>query len=219
MLKPIIFVGKAQSGKDTSCFYLRQFLTNSHIFAFATPLKQFCHEVLGIEYEKLWGTNDQKNLPTHLKYSDFVNVVGHERAKNINPKLLEHPDNFLTGREILQYWGSDVCRIFYPDCWAKATITAMHKKYYDRVMPPYEIFFGLISDARFPNEIECFLKAGLSPIIIRLLRNPINSNHKSEIAFDNYDFSMVPNYIEIDNRNMTLQEKDELVLSTVRKFI
>lgn len=223
MLQPVIFVGKAQSGKDTSCDIIGQLKITSQKFAFATPLKEFCHNVLGVEKEKLWGTNEQKNFPTHLRFSDLVRVVGPERAEHIDPILLKYPDNFLTGRQVLQYWGSDVCRVFYPDCWANATLKAMQTEVSERIEQAClgldEKFFGLICDARFPNELECFIKHGFTPITFHLARNPLNQSHKSEVAFDKYDFSKVPNYHRIDNSDMTLEEKNQVVLNIMEQYL
>lgn len=226
MLQPIIFIGKAQSGKDTSCDIISQTFPHLYTkkFAFATPLKEFCHNVLGVEREKLWGTNDQKNQPTHLKYSDLIRVVGVDRAEHINPQLLRYPDKYLTGREVMQYWGSEVCRTFYPDCWVRATANDMEKEYSERLSNGQiglnDTLHCLICDARFPNELEYFFfHTKWTPIVIHLKRNPINSTHKSEIAFDNFDFTKVPTYFCIDNREMTLDEKNKKVIEILENLV
>jgi hypothetical protein len=93
--------------------------------------------------------------------------------------------NPLTGpmsvREVLQYWGTEVFRKAYHNVWADACIRAIRKDGCE---------FAVITDCRFPNEVDVAKAEGGK--VIRLTRNIFPGDaHASETALDidRYDWS------------------------------
>ena len=85
----------------------------------------------------------------------------------------------MSAREFLQYFGTDVCRYIYNDIWTDRTISELSRE---------EPLIAIISDCRFPNEVNAIKQAGGK--IIHLTRSPYEDSHSSENAlkdFDDYD--------------------------------
>ena len=124
------------------------------IYAFADVLKEFAVDVLGLEYNQVYGTNEEKNSPTHLLWENMPT------GNNKGP---------MTGREVLQYFGSDICRKMYENIWFDACIRRIRKD---------DPELALISDVRFPNEIQGIQDEG--GIVFGLPRDLFSDSHKSE---------------------------------------
>ena len=126
------------------------------IYAFADVLKEFAVDVLGLEHNQVYGTNEEKNSPTHLLWENMPT------GNNKGP---------MTGREVLQYFGSDICRKMYENIWFDACIRRIRKDNPD---------LALISDVRFPNEIKGVQDEG--GIVFGLPRDIVNGKdtHSSE---------------------------------------
>jgi len=98
-----------------------------------------------------------------------------------------------TAREFLQYLGTDVMRNIKDTIWVDYTIKTIQDE---------SSSVAIIPDVRFPNEVEAIQKAG--GIVLRLSRNPFNSDHLCESALDkgNYNWD---NFDEvIDNEDLTI---------------
>ena len=126
------------------------------IYAFADVLKEFAVDVLGLEYDQVYGNNQEKNSPTHLLWENMPT------GNNKGP---------MTGREVLQYFGSDICRKMYENIWFDACIRRIRKDKPE---------LALISDVRFPNEIKGVQNEG--GVVFGLPRDIVNGKdtHSSE---------------------------------------
>jgi len=234
----IAFIGKKQSGKDTSCQFLINVLNEriNHLldikpsldfphnwnkdianqYSFAFALKNFGIEVFGFTYNQMFGTNEEKNeysqnimwrnipLPFDQKVHLYKSIPSRAYKEGI-----PFEQAYLTGREWLQIFGSEICREMWADCWAQNTILRIGRQH-----PRY----ALISDARFPNEIKVLLHHNHpnihpEPIFLKLCRNPLNDKHFSETALDNFDFSFIKHFYLIDNINLSQQEKEQQILT------
>ena len=138
---------------------ISQLLESFHpckIYAFADVLKEFAVDVLGLEYNQVYGTNKEKNSPTHLLWENMPT------GNNKGP---------MTGREVLQYFGSDICRKMYENIWFDACIRRIRKDNPE---------LALISDVRFPNEIKGVQNEG--GVVFGLPRDIVNGKdtHSSE---------------------------------------
>ena len=134
------FIG---SGKDT----IADYLVNIHQFrreSFANTLKDAVAQVFGWDRDMLEGRTRQSR----------------EWRERVDPwwaKRLNMPD--LTPRWVLQYWGTEVCRrAFHDDIWIAALENKLRNSNDDIV----------ISDCRFPNEINSIKAAG--GIVVRVVR-------------------------------------------------
>ena len=126
------FIG---SGKDTVADYL----VNFHEFrreSFASTLKDAVASVFGWDRTMLEGRTAQAR----------------EWREQVDPWWAERLDMpTLTPRWVLQYWGTEVCRrAFHDDIWI-ASLENKLRTSKDNVV---------ISDCRFPNEIQSIRDAG-----------------------------------------------------------
>ena len=129
------FCGLIGSGKDTAADYL----VNYHGFrrdSFASTLKDAISNVFGWDRTLLEGrTKESREWRDQVDewWSTRLNMPG------------------LTPRWVLQFWGTDVCRIgFHNDIWI-ASLENRLRKTTDNIV---------ISDVRFPNEIAAIHNAG-----------------------------------------------------------
>lgn len=105
-------------------------------------------------------------------------------------------DKQLSCRDVMQVVGTDMFRALDKDVWVRSTINRIVD---DRPE------LAIITDCRFPNEVEAIKK--IDGKIIRLTRNPHNSDHTSETILDenNYDWSNF-DYV-IDNSNLSMYDQ------------
>lgn len=192
MTKIIAFAGRKQSGKTTCSEWLQRVYSKLKqnedcvkIYNFADTLKQdICMNILGLSYEQCYGSDDDKNTITDIRYEN----------------------NQLTAREVMQLVGTDIFRKMKPSVWTEATINKIAKDNKD---------LAIIADCRFPNEVEIIKQAGGT--VIKLMRNPFNSDHASETALDpnnyqyhNFDFVLM-------NQSMTIDEQLVAIFKYLRK--
>jgi rhodanese-related sulfurtransferase len=137
------FVGFISAGKDTAA----DFLVNSHGFrrdSFANTLKDAVANVFGWDRTLLEGRTAEAR-----EWREQVDLWWAQR--------LNMPT--LTPRWVLQYWGTEVCRKgFHDDIWI-ASVENKMRKTGDNIV---------ISDVRFPNEIQSIHNAG--GIVVRIKR-------------------------------------------------
>lgn len=138
-------VGLIGSGKDTIADYLQ----NIHQFrreSFAHTLKDAVASVFGWDRELLEGRTRESR----------------EWREQVDPwwaKRLNMPN--LTPRYVLQVWGTEVARrSFHDDIWIASLENKLRRTTDDVV----------ISDCRFPNEIQAIKNVG--GIVIRVVRGP-----------------------------------------------
>jgi hypothetical protein len=171
-------------------------------FSYAEPLKEFGQYVLGLSEEGVWGTNEQKNQPTHLNWEDMpTNVLQKKLAKKSGP---------MTNREVMEYFGTQICRQMYPNVWADALIRRI-----ELIKPE----IAMVCDVRFPNEVEAIKKAGGKVIrLTRTTEEAAKNDHISNTALDQdvYDWSNFD--AVIDNQNLTIREAQDLILAHLVDF-
>lgn len=139
------FVGFIGCGKDTAADYL----VNFHEFrrdSFAATLKDAAAAVFGWDRTLLEGRTKESR-----EWREQVDTWWAERLG------IPH----LTPRWILQYWGTDVLRnYFHDDIWI-ASLENKMRKTKDNIV---------ISDVRFPNEIQAIHNSGGT--VVRIKRGP-----------------------------------------------
>lgn len=186
------------------------------IYSFADILKRsVCIDILGLTEEQCFGSDEQKNSLTSLLWEDMPRIYDNKKRYDLviqsSPDLAEltisgqgadiilyHKPGPMTAREVMQYVGTEIFRKMYNNVWVEATIKQIQKD-----APS----MAIISDVRFPNEVEGILSSDIPNNIIRFTRNP-NKNkdvHDSEIALDNYNFNKC---IIIDNKDMTIDQQN-----------
>jgi len=173
---------------------LDQFLK---VYSFADLLKtEVCMKILGLTYGQCYGTDEQKNSPTHLKWEDMPDN---------NPLDKFGP---MTAREVLQYVGSNIFRKMYNDVWVDATM---------RKIKGEGSACALICDCRFPNEVESTQKAGGK--VIRFTRCPHpEDTHISETALDKENFNWSKFDAIIGNENMSIALQNDAVYNQLKTW-
>jgi hypothetical protein len=173
------------------------------IYHFADLLKDIMATVFGLEWKQLYGTNEDKDTLTRVKWYDAVKLTDRAGKKEIvkDEKLKKN----MTARELMQFFGTDVCRQLLDDCWVESCFRRIKEE-----APA----LAIICDCRFKNEVDFSKENGAH--VIRLMRKPFESTHRSEKEIENIlpeEFSAV-----IDNSNMTLREKNQEILDTMYKL-
>jgi hypothetical protein len=162
------------------------------IYSFADPLKEFCMNVFGLTYEQCYGTEQQKNSYTKLKWENMPSEASFETQ---NDSLY----GFMKAREVLQYFGTEIVRQMCNNAWVNATVNKISQE---------NPQLALITDARFPNEIDGITEVG--GITIRLLRNVAGADeHPSETALDNYPLDKYS--FVLDNTEHTIEKQCEML--------
>lgn len=187
MTKIIAFAGRKQSGKTSCSNYVTTLFPE--------------------------GTSKIYNFADPLKKDICMNILGltydqcygDDTAKNTITDI-EWNGLKLTAREVMQFVGTDIFRKMKNDVWASATINIIQKE-----SPK----LAIIADCRFPNEVKAIKDAG--GLVIKLTRNPFNSDHASETALDykNYDhrnFDLI-----ITNQSMSIDYQNDVVFKYLRK--
>jgi len=205
--------GRKQSGKSTLC----DFLANEYIYSgikvysFADPLKRFCIDAMGLREEQCYGTDDDKNTLTEYKWETLPWDIGVKFGKeigvpikgtNLHSVIKVPKTGPMTGREVLQIFGTDIMRGMFSDkIWVNATISLIKKE-----NPP----IALIADARFESEINA-LMAEENGHVIRLTRKICEDSHPSETELDSFDFAKLgKRCLVIDNQDLTETDKNTL---------
>lgn len=167
-------------------------------YSFADELKDIAIRVFGLKFEHCYGTDEQKNQPCDIKWANIAKLLPPAKVGAL--KKENKLDTFMTGREFLQVFGTDICREIYGDCWINACFARIE----DEGSP-----IAIIRDVRFPNEADGCKKRGAK--LIRFSRNLYHDTHISETALDGYtDYDAL-----IKNDNMTLQEKTDILYRTL----
>lgn len=171
----IIISGKARRGKDTFAAILKEELeSDSEVYfpllAFAGIIKDKLKDDFRFSNEQLYGR--LKEVPDtrypKLQFNDIDSLI-----QNISPIM------YWTPRELMQNYG-EFFRHIKPTFWVDKLLYYCNDN---------NITHAIITDARFPNEIDT-IKKEYKVTHIRMTRSNAdiitNSHHNSEIALDNY---------------------------------
>lgn len=209
--KIIIITGKAQSGKDTAAEFITKSISRKGFsvktYPFAKPLKDMCINIFGLDKNQCWGSNKEKDTKTNIKWKDLP-LCAEKLGELLSSRFPKTKEDFMTGREVMQILGTEIFRAIDEDCWVRSVASEIKKDNVD---------FAIISDARFPNEIEFLMN--YDPLVIKLNRNTVNSNHDSETALERYNFNHIKEYFEINNQNMSIAQKNEQINNIILKYI
>jgi hypothetical protein len=174
------------------------------LYSFADPLKQsICIDILGLSWEQCYGSDEQKNSLTSLRWKDMpeYNILW-TRQKGYDES------GYMTARQVMEHVGTDIFRQMYANVWADATIRKIQK---DKPK------IAVITDCRFPNEVESI--SGIGGYVIRLTKSPFKSDHISETIldkdkydWDNFDFV-------IDNENMSIYEQCMAIQNALKEVL
>lgn len=180
-------------------------------YSFADPLKNIATELFDIKEENIRGTDIQKNAKIPITWESMPGIISCPKmAKNPQIKKLiddgtfmYHKKGKMTGREFLQFFGSEVCRKIYEEIWVSRLVKDVESE---------GSLLAVVDDCRYPNEAEAIQNAGGK--VIKLTRSNHEDSHKSENAFSkDYNFDAI-----IDNQNMSIQEAHVELVKTIENW-
>lgn len=214
------------------------------LYSLADLLKEnICINVLGLKREQCYGTDEQKNSETHLRWEDMPGVItdfnsqaysnwekeevkekpglyyktasgllSHKGAPTLLAqcpvnKVIFHAPGPMTGRDVMQFVGTEIFRRMYGNIWADATI---------RKIKQDNPTMAIVCDVRFPNEVEAIQKAGGK--VLRLLRDVYEGQdqHSSETALDDYPLEKF-DWV-LDNKELTAAEQNDAVFQLLKEI-
>lgn len=181
--------GRKFNGKDTSAEYLVKKYGYTQL-AYAKPLKDICKILFGFSDEQLYGSQKE--------------VIDEQWGT--------------TPRKILQFIGTDLLREqiskVLPNIKDKFWIKCLEKQIRKVLADPNARV--VISDVRFPNEIESIRESGFANMILRVSRPGINNTkdvHQSEILIEKLS---VDHELNNDSTKEELYLKIDVLLSSKR---
>jgi hypothetical protein len=196
--------GKKGSGKDFVGKIIQRLAGHGKLMPFAGSIKEICRDYFGLDPAIMYGTNEQKNTTlTEWRWEDIPRNGAHDHTGKfytINGKV-----GFITYREMLQMVGTEVFRDnVHEDFWVKCTLNKIKndKTEYNKPIRIYgfddrsqegwrdnfkkENLF-VITDVRFPNEVEAIKSAGGVVVRVHGGQSADNDKHPSETALDHLD--------------------------------
>ena len=130
------------------------------LYSFADGLKKLCIDFFNLKPEQVYGTDDQKNTLTKMRWEDMPH----------NP---EGVSGNMSAREFMQYFGTDIMRSMYLNVHVDNTIKRIKSE---------KTKLAIIADIRFPNEVKSIQDNG--GYVIRLTRDRYHDAHDSECGLD-----------------------------------
>lgn len=177
---------------------------------FGNLLKDILITIFGCNRQEIYGNDDDKNKLSPVKWENIYKILPHLKPNYLSlptpvrPKIkhiievdtsveekISVPE-YLTNRELMEIFGTDICRTIFNLCWVEPLFRQITEQGYP---------FVVVSDCRNEDEIDYARQVGAK--VVRLTRNPHGGTHKIEKALDDYsNFDLV-----IDNKNMTKEQQ------------
>jgi hypothetical protein len=206
LLKNTAYTGEYDYEKlcaDTNDYILNKskdiLLSHVRIYNFADILKKdICMNILGLNQDQCYGSDDDKNSLTDIKWENMP------KLGILEPENLEEKTGFMTAREVMQFIGTDIFRNIKTDIWCDATIRKIKKD---------NPKIAIITDCRFPNEVDAIRQN--NGYVMRLTRSPFDSDHISETVLDKDNYDWFNFDIIIDNAELSIYDQCELI----KKFL
>ena len=160
------------------------------VYSFADTLKSLAVDLFELDPKSVYGNEEQRAAPTHLLWEDMPGVVTYDTLVH----EWGHPKGAMSGREFLQFFGTEIGRKMHRPLWINATINKILAEQPE---------FALITDIRFPDEVNAIQKIGGE--VVRLYRNSdSDDSHESENALNPQVFDWGQFDHVIDNRNLSI---------------
>ena len=177
---------------------IRRLFSSTQIEKFGGKLKDMVCILLNCTREQLEDREfKESSLSENWWYYKFQSwtskyrIISKKEWNSLKDNQKEYYDLVkTTPRLLLQLMGTDCGReILHPDVWVNATLEP-YKQQLKENSTKYNDW--VISDVRFPNEVESIEELG--GIVIRIERDsviPAEEEHESETALDNYPFKYI----------------------------
>lgn len=182
----IAFAGRKQSGKTTSCEFIQKY-ANGILKPFnSVKIYNFADPLKQDICMNILGLTKEQCYGTDDQKNELVNCYWDNKQ--------------LSAREVMQIVGTDMFRNMQKNVWSEATIRKILRD---------KPTLALIADCRFPNEVDA-VKA-CDGVVIKLNRNPYNSDHASEVALDENLYDQSNFDLVINNQTLSVNEQNKLI--------
>lgn len=185
-MKIIAFAGRKQSGKTTSCEFVQKYGNGRLQPLNSVKIYNFADPLKQDICINILGLTKEQCYGTDEQKNELVNCYWNNKQ--------------LSAREVMQMVGTDMFRAMQKNVWSDATI---------RKILSENSSLALVADCRFPNEVEAIKNAG--GIVIKLNRNPYNSDHASEIALDENIYDQSNFDLIINNQKLSIDEQNKAI--------
>lgn len=211
----------ARHSPETQTFLEKEIYPHIKLYSCADALKQkVCIEILGLTWAQCYD-EEEKNTETHLKWEDMPGVITDKEwwyqncvdgdlseTHNLTLVNIEGVTPYMTGREVMQYVGTDMFRRMYGDVWIDSTLRQIEKDSPE---------LAIISDIRFPNEVLGVKRN--NGVVLRLTRSPhTEDQHDSEVALDPEVFDWEHFDMIVHNENMTIPDQNLAVQTAMSEL-
>lgn len=187
----IALAGLKGSGKSTCANLLVNRFGGAKL-SFAGPLKKVALEMLGLDYEQVYGPDKIKDTPTKYRWEDMP--------------FSTEKTGIMTARQILQSLGTEIFRKIDEN---------IHVKAFFREVENLNAALIINDDCRYTAEAFAVFDAHPENIILRLTRtNGDRDFHSSENGLNGF---VHPRYIIFDNSKMSMNMQEENLLYLVKK--
>ena len=163
------------------------------LYSFADKLKRLCVDILGLKEELVFGTDEQKNTKTHIKWETMS-----------NPNYVDHK-GYMTVREVLQLVGTDMFRDLNPSVWIDSCLRQIEEDQSE---------VALISDVRFENEVKAIQKQ--KGFVIGLARTSNTKENDTHISEQEPQKCLNLCDIVIDNKNLSIPEQNKEIYFAIK---
>jgi len=172
---------------------------NVETLSFAGPIKEFCVNVLNLEYNSIYGSDDEKNSVTQYAWENM--------PEHIKSAYNSEKSGSMTSREIMQILGTDIFRNYFSQSiWVDCLINRVKKSDADVIF---------VDDLRFNNEAVALMKE--DAMIIHLQRMWGKGGvHKSENGLDLSLFTGYPHFYSIPD--VDIMSKNDIAFRATRKY-
>lgn len=201
--------GRKGSGKDTLASSLLRWwghsaslLKDGSIYHMADTLKEVSMGLFGLDHSLVYGTQQQKESPTAYAWGDMPTYDLMADPKPPRNKRM-------TGREFLQYFGTEVCRTMNPMVHIDATIKRILA---DEEQSMAIDYLAVVADLRFPNECDVIRRHGGKVVLLTRGEAAKSDGHASENSLENYEFDAV-----IDNAAMTKSQQLDAAVTYLKE--
>lgn len=172
------------------------------IYSFATPLKEFCINVLGLSREKIYGNESDKNELTNINWANMPIPRSLKTAKDRNQ--FKNKTGFMTYRDVMQVFGTNICRELNPLCWGIGCFNSILQE---------ESNISIIDDCRFEYEVNLGKNNNSKLILNTSSKN--KDQHSSETEIDTIPQDIF-DFIIPEKENITLDQRfkyiDEMLI-------
>lgn len=192
MTKIIAFAGRKQSGKTSCSWYIENLIFRDFQLNYKCKIYNFADPL-------------KQDICMNILGLTYEQCYGDDEQKNQLTDIV-WDNNKMSAREVMQFVGTDIFRKMKNDVWSSATIKKIKNDALD---------IAIIADCRFPNEVDAVKDAG--GYVIKLTRNPYNSNHESETALDETHYPKQNFDLIINNAYLTIEEQNNEVYKFLKK--